>query len=126
MGARRCGRTVNYIHVLRVLHIRSMYQIDRSVGDGGGRVSENRSLGYYLKPFIQGYPQRMRLQRRLHGICLVHFLVFKVLAGQKWLISVLNHLVDQINTPLSVETRKQASTRHIFGVSGRLYSFNLL
>ena len=27
---------------------------------------------------IQGYPQRMRLQRRLYGICLVCFHVFKI------------------------------------------------
>ena len=26
--------------------------------------------------FVQGYPQRMRLQKRLYGICLILFLIF--------------------------------------------------
>ena len=40
---------------------------------------------------IQGYPERIRFQLRLHSICLFRFLTFRVPCRQKWLISVLNH-----------------------------------
>ena len=60
----------------------------------------------------------MRLQRRLFGICLVRFLVFKVpCIVQNWFISVLNHLVNLQNTQLNAETENQAL--------GRLYSLIL-
>ena len=42
---------------------------------------------------VQVYPQRIRLQRRLYGICLVCF-IYLFLVIQNWLISVFNHLVN--------------------------------
>ena len=46
------------------------------------------------KPNIQGYPQMIRLQRRLYGICLVRFLAFRVPCRPNCLISVINYLVN--------------------------------
>ena len=71
---------------------------------------------------IQGFPQRMRLQRRLYGICFFHS---GFLEGQNWFISVLNHSVNHQNTQLNAEAKKQASTRHIFRVLGRLHNLIL-
>ena len=53
--------------------------------------------------YIQGYPQRIRLQRRL------------ILVGQNWLISVLEveHFVNHQNIQLNAETKNQALNRHI-------------
>ena len=41
--------------------------------------------------YVQGYQQRLRLQRRLYGIFLVPFLHSGFLAGQTSLISVVNN-----------------------------------
>ena len=68
--------------------------------------------------YIQGYPQRMRLQRQLYGICLIHFLAFRVSCRP-------NHLVNHQNSQWSAETKNHASERDIFRVLSRLYSFNL-
>ena len=46
---------------------------------------------------IQGYPQRMKLQRRLYVIYFVHFRAFRV-PCRHWLIYLLNHLVNHKNT----------------------------
>ena len=44
---------------------------------------------------IQGYSQRMRLQRRLYGICSSPFSwIQSSLSGQNWHICVLNHFVN--------------------------------
>ena len=42
-----------------------------------------------------------------------------------WLISVINYLVNRQNTELNAETKNQSFNRHIFWVSGRLYSLIL-
>ena len=67
-------------------------------------------LGLIGKKNVQGYSQRMRLQRRLYGI----FLHSRFLLDKNWLISVLIHLVNHKKTQFNVETQKQASNRHIF------------
>ena len=71
---------------------------------------------------IQGYPQRMRLQRRFCGICLVRFLAFRFPCRPKLAYYVLNNLVNHQNNYLNVKTKIQASNRHIFRVLGRLCS----
>ena len=71
---------------------------------------------------IQGYPQSMRLQRRLYEICLVSFLV-GFLVGENWLFSMLNHLANYQNTQLSSETKNQDSNCHIFRV---LFFYSLI
>ena len=65
---------------------------------------------------------RLRLQRRLYGICLVRFLSFRFPCRLNWFISVLNHLVNQLNTYLNAKTKIISLNRHIFRVLGRLYS----
>ena len=40
--------------------------------------------------YVQGYPQRMRLQKRLYGISLVCFLTFRVPCKQKPKIKIQN------------------------------------
>jgi len=68
----------------------------------------------------------MRLQRRLYGIAVYSiFLHSGFLVGQKWLISVLNHLLNHKNSQLNAKTKIQASNRHIFRVLGRLHSLIL-
>ena len=64
----------------------------------------------------------MRLQRRLHGICLVRFLHSGFLVGQNWHISVLDHLAYDQTTQLNAVTKNKASNRHVFKILGRLYS----
>ena len=49
-----------------------------------------------LKPQVQGYPQRMRLQRRLYRRYTVYFLIFKTLCNFKLVSSV----AMSINKPL--------------------------
>ena len=69
----------------------------------------------HLGQYIQGYPQRKRLQIRLYvvqSVCLHSG--FHV--GKNLLISVLNYFVNHQNTQLNVETKYQASNRHIFRV----------
>ena len=48
---------------------------------------------------LQGYPQRMRLQRPLFGIYLFHFLSVHIV-NQYWIISMQNHFVTQQNTDI--------------------------
>ena len=66
---------------------------------------------------VQGYPQRIRLQRRLYVICLVRFLACSgFLVEQNCLFPVLNqHLIES-------RSQKSSLKRHIFRVLGRLYS----
>ena len=57
---------------------------------------------------VQGYPQRMRRQRRLYEIYFV---------GQNFLFfSVLNNLEKPSKIQLNANTKNQTSNRHIFGV----------
>ena len=85
-------------------------------------IKECLTMLKYKNIKIQGYLQRMRLQRRLYGICFFHswFLV-----GQNWVISVLNHSVKYQNTQFNAEAKKQASNRHILRVLGRLHNLSL-
>ena len=66
----------------------------------------------------QGYPQRMRLQRRFYEIVLVLFLAVRVHCRPKWLISAINHYINLQNTQLIAKTEN----RHIFIVLGSLQS----
>ena len=71
--------------------------------------------------YVQGYPQRMKLQRRLYGSCLVRFLAFKVPCRPK-----LAYFSKPSKYSFKcTETKIQASNRHIFSVLGRLYSLIL-
>ena len=65
---------------------------------------------------VQGYPQRMRLQRRLYEIFL-HFLGFRDPCRPKLpFYSVLNNLEKPSKIQLNANTKNQTSNRHIFGV----------
>jgi len=71
-------------------------------------------LSYSQWP-IQGYPQRMRLQRRLYRIFFFCFLTFRVPCRSKLAyLCVLNHLVNHQNTQLNAKTKNQAFNLHIF------------
>ena len=66
-----------------------------------------------------GSPTRMRLQRRLYGICSVRSLTFRVPCKPKLqLISFVNYQITQLNA----ETKDQASNPHIFILLGLLYT----
>jgi len=58
--------------------------------------------------YIQGYPQRIRLQRRLYGICLVRFLAFRVPCRPK----LVYFCAESLNKPTkySFESRNQKSS----------------
>ena len=45
--------------------------------------------GNNILDYIQGYPQRLRLQRLLHRLSLDHFLLSGFIADQNWIIYVL-------------------------------------
>ena len=47
---------------------------------------------------VQGYPQRMRLQRQFQEICLVRFFASRVPGRLKLTYFVLNHLVNHQNS----------------------------
>ena len=74
---------------------------------------------------MQGYPQSMRLKRRLYGICLIIFSYIHVPCRLKPAFSFLNHFLTHLNTKLKVKNPKQASNRHVLSVFGRLYSLTL-
>ena len=79
----------------------------------------------YSQFHIQGYSQKMRLQRRLYIFFESIFFAFKLPCRPDWHISVLDHFVNHENTQLNAETKNLASNRHIFTVWGRLYSLIL-
>ena len=74
---------------------------------------------------MQGYPQSMRLKRRLYGICLIIFSYIHVPCRLKPAFSFLNHFLTHLNTKLKVKNPKQASNRHVLSVFGRLYSLTI-
>ena len=55
---------------------------------------------------IQGYPQRMILQRRLYGFDKFVFLLSRFFVGQNWFISVLCHLVNHHHTHMNARRNK--------------------
>ena len=76
-------------------------------------INSVQSSLYDCQNHVQGYPQRMRLQRRLFGFFLVRFLAFRVPCRQK-----LDFCAKSYSKQLkySIECRKklnQALNRHI-------------
>ena len=66
--------------------------------------------------YIQGYPQRMRLQRRLYGIFLVRFLSFRVpIVGQNCLFCALSF--SEPSKYSIAKTKNQTLNRRIFIIS---------
>ena len=60
------------------LYLRSYLTLSRDALDSQtGRNSKSTKRNIEYEVYIE-YPQRMRLQRRLYGICLVHFLACRV------------------------------------------------
>ena len=55
---------------------------------------------------MQGYPQSMRLKRRLYGICLIIFSYIHVPCRLKPAFSFLNHFLTHLNTKLKVKKPK--------------------
>ena len=115
------------------LYLRLSLTLSRDTLDsqtGRSFKSKKRNIEYVVCiefiEYIQCYPQRMRLQRRLYGIYLVHFLSFRVpCIGQNWIIFVLNHLINYQNTQLSAKTKSKLQIVIFLELLGRLYSLIL-
>ena len=71
-----------------------------------------------LQRAYTGLPTKKETSKTTDGICLIHFLAFRVPCRP-------NHLVNHQNSQWSAETKNQASERDIFRVLSSLYSFNL-
>ena len=82
-----------------------------------GWQNSYRRIVWIHSLWVQGYPQMMRLQRRLYGIFLSSFLAFRVPCR---LIFLINHFVTK--SLLNVETKNQALIVIVLRCLGRLYS----